>query len=206
MRSIFAIFLLKKQIGSVSGWWLLLDRLAFLTENLFASVPDPLTLVGFWRIVRPNIGGDLTNHLFVYPLDQYSGVFQNRDFDPIRNRERYRMRETNIQIQFLALHLRTKSNTVNFESFLESLAHTDYHVVNHATRKPVKRLYSSTLGIPIQNRLLPFNTELHLLWQNPLQLALSTFHLDRTSIGNVPLYLFMNFDRSFSNTRHTQTS
>src|SRR3984893_17359503 len=185
---------------------LLLNRLAFLTQYLFASVPDPLTLVRLGRIIRPNIGGDLTNHLFVDALDQNPGVFSNRDFDTIWNRERYRMREPNIQIQILALHLRAKSNTVNLKSFLEPLAHTDHHVVNQAARKPVERLYSSSLGIPIQNRLLPFDTELDLLWQNPLQLALWTFHLDRTCIGNVHLYFFRNFDRFFANTRHTQTS
>src|SRR5580704_11458167 len=183
---------------------LLLNRLAFLTQYLFASVPDPLTLVRLGRIIRPNIGGDLTNHLFVDALDQNPGVFSNRDFDSIWNRERYRMREPNIQIQIFALHLGTKSNTVNFKSFLEPLAHTDHHVVNQAARKSVKRLYSSSLVIPSQNRLLSFNTELDLLWQNPLQLALWTFHLDRTRIGNVHLYFFRNFDRFFANARHIQ--
>src|ERR1700724_2111499 len=68
---------------------LLLDCLAFLAEDLFTGVPNPFSFVWFRRVIRPDIGGDLANHLFVYSFDQKFCVFLNGDLDPVRNREHH---------------------------------------------------------------------------------------------------------------------
>src|ERR1700719_1524859 len=68
MRSIVCIELLKASCHCPPAS-LLLDRLAFLAEDLFTSVPNPFSFVRFRRVIRPNIGGHLTHYLFVYSFD-----------------------------------------------------------------------------------------------------------------------------------------
>jgi len=48
----------------------LFDRgFSFLSTNLFAFVPNPFTLVGFWFSFGANFSGKLANQLFINASD-----------------------------------------------------------------------------------------------------------------------------------------
>src|SRR6516162_9456244 len=114
---------------------LLLYGLSFFPPNLLARVSNALTLVRFWGVKRPNIGRNLTNNLFVDPLDQDLCIFLNRNLDAIRNLKNHRMRKSDIQIKVFPLNLSPESDALDFESLPEALADAEYHIVDQAARK-----------------------------------------------------------------------
>src|SRR6516164_319329 len=185
---------------------LLLYRLSFFPQNLLARVSNPLTLVRFWRVKRPDIGSHLTNNLLVDSLDQKLCIFLDRNLDPIRNLKNHRMRKPDVQVQVLSLNLRPKSNAMDFECLLKALADTEYHIADQTPRKAMKCLNASRFGLPIQQGLFALNPNLDLAGQNPFQSALRTFDSNRAIVRNGQFHFVGNFDRLFSDTRHKNSS
>ncbi len=74
----------------------LLNSLSFLANDMFTHVANTLTFIRFRRIVTPNISGNLTNELTVYPIDLKFCVVGHSNLNTLWNWKMYVMREAEI--------------------------------------------------------------------------------------------------------------
>src|SRR5215213_8111730 len=80
--------------------------LAFLAEDVFASILHALALVGLRRTERADFGGNLADLLLVDARDHDLGRLRRRDRDAFRNRIEHLMTVTERDLQVLALQRR----------------------------------------------------------------------------------------------------
>jgi len=85
-----------------------------------------------------NVCGDLADDLLVNSFDLQFGVFRNRDLDAFRNREQHWMRETEAQVQYLALDGSLETDAMNLQILDESGGDPCDHVVNQSARKTMQ--------------------------------------------------------------------
>src|SRR6185312_12914116 len=81
----------------------LLFLLAFLTEDVLTGVFHALALVRLGRPVTADFSGDLTDLLLVDAADLDFGRLRRRDRDAFRDRIVHIVRETELEVQGLAL-------------------------------------------------------------------------------------------------------
>jgi hypothetical protein len=113
--------------------------LAFLHDDPLAGVTHTLALVGLGRPVAADLGGDLAHFLAVDAFDDDLGLARRLDRDAFRYRVAERVRESQGQIQVLALHRRTVADADQLELALEALGHAGDHIREIRPRRAGRR-------------------------------------------------------------------
>src|SRR5260221_9110431 len=165
---------------SHSSFVLLLDRLALLPQHLFIGIADAFTFVGFRRIIRSNVGSDLTYFLAINPFNQNLSVLLDGDFNAVRNLKYDRVGKAQTEVQFCPLQLGTEPDSLNLQRFLKSLANPGHHIVDETSGKTVQRFHRAGFSGPVQHDLFTFDAKLDLPRQGPLQLTFRPFNSDCT--------------------------
>src|SRR5664279_5645279 len=120
--------------------------LAFLAEDVFASVFHAFALVGLGRAVAADFSGDLADFLFVDPGDRDLGRFRRHNRDAFRNLEVDVVGKTELQVQALALHRRAIADAVDLQLLLEALGHPIDQVGDQSARSTPQRARTLALA------------------------------------------------------------
>src|SRR5690606_8135375 len=104
--------------------------LRFLQNDPLVRVAHALALVGLRRPEPPELGRDLADALAIDTLDDDLRLARRLDRDPVGHRVLDRMRETERQVQLLALRLSAITDADEVELALEAGRDTGHHVLD----------------------------------------------------------------------------
>ena len=91
----------------------LLHALAGFAPYMFVSIAHTLTLIGFRRIISPDISSKLADCMLIDALNGNFCVLFNGNFNAFRNRMSQGVGEAKGQIKLFSFNRCSKSNTVN---------------------------------------------------------------------------------------------
>src|SRR5690606_32742789 len=98
--------------------------LAFLADDLLASIANALALVRLRFAILADLGGNLANHLLVDARNGDFGRLADGERNALRRLVDDVMAETESQLQVLALHGGTVADAGDLELLFEAFLHT----------------------------------------------------------------------------------
>src|SRR5918999_3218102 len=118
----------------------LLPGLADLAPDLLVAVADALALVGLRRPDGSDLRRHLADPLLVYPAHDYRRGVGHLELHTLARRDRYGMRETDLQVYVPPLQLGPVADARDLQGLREALRHTRHGVLDQAPGQPVHRL------------------------------------------------------------------
>src|SRR5690606_23569525 len=118
----------------------------FLQNDPLVRVAHALALVGLRRPEPPELGRDLADALAIDTLDDDLRLARRLDRDPVGHRVLDRMRETERQVQLLALRLSAITDADEVELALEAGRDTGHHVLDQRPRRSGHRVREPAAG------------------------------------------------------------
>src|SRR5258706_7219472 len=95
--------------------------LGFLDHDLLAGIAHALALVRLRAAIGAHFGRHLADHLPVHALDHDLGLRRRLHLDALRHRVGHRVRESEREVQFVALRLRAVTHAHQGQALLEAL-------------------------------------------------------------------------------------
>src|SRR5207342_2615869 len=136
-----------------------LGLLGFLADDVLAGVLHALALVGLRRTEAANLGGDFADALLVGARHDDFRLRRGGDGDAFRGREQHRVRETQREVQVLALHRGTVTDADQLELALEAVGDALDHVREDGTERTGHRDERGVVGG--EQRIAVFNLDVH---------------------------------------------
>jgi len=161
---------------TVTATIFLLALLALLQRNLLAGVPDALTAVRLRGTKVTEACAESANRFLVNSGDNNLGILLHGDSDALRDSDIHWVGKTQREIELLALHSGTVTDTNKGHRLGEALRHTDHHVVREGASETVEGLSLLAIGHTVADEVLAIDGERDLAAHVAIKLTLRTLH------------------------------
>jgi len=120
------------------GCGLFADAFAFFAANFLTDVANAFAFVRLRWVEPADLGGELTDELFIDAFDLDFGIFHDRDLETGWDGVKEWVGATESKIEIRTLDGGTQADAVDFKIFDEALGDSDDHVLDEATNRAVK--------------------------------------------------------------------
>jgi hypothetical protein len=166
---------------------------AAVLSNPFLDVLDALTLVRFGRTQPSDLGGHLTQHLPIVPLENQHCLAIDFRLNALRQLVQDGVGIPEIQLDGVAFHLGTVADSNDFQSLAESRTQPGYDIGQEITGEAVQRTRLAIIAFSLHGNRAIADFNRNSPWHLVLALALRSLdvhhpailsHLDTGRDGN----------------------